>query len=173
MKFRSLKHVEIVAKLAIEKEYKIIGTDMVVSLKEKGFEFKWDNKSIKRFGVFKPVAREIMISRKICEQNLDNGDIIYNTILHEIAHGLHFFGYNGLSHDQTWVRIAKSIGCDGNKYYNSSNIVKPKTKYSLVCPHCGKETPMQRKPKRTYSCGKCSPGKGFDKRFILKLIQNY
>ena len=169
-KFRSLNHVEMVANLYLQKTFDYKREDFKIS--EHGYKFKWDNKSTKRFGACSPRRKAIILSKKICEVNLDNGVMIVDTILHEIAHAIQVIKSHYASHDNEWKSIAMSIGCNGKARYDEHSIIQPKMKYTAVCPCCKRETGFYKKPKRSYSCGKCAPGR-YTEEFKLKIIQNY
>lgn len=97
---------------------------------------------------------------------------VRDTILHEIAHALVGTKHG---HDDTWVRKAKEIGCNGNRCYDEKN--KPSTtnayrlvaKYVGVCPN-GHLVYANRKPKRLKSCAKCCPI--FNKDFLFTYLLN-
>ena len=66
----------------------------------------------------------------------------------------------------------KSIGCNGIRCYNSSEVNKIEHKYTLVCDTCGGKNPRHRKPRQKYSCAKCEPKK-FNEKYLLKVVQNF
>ncbi len=115
----------------------------------------------------------IKLSRPLTE--LNDEARVTNTILHEIAHAIQYDQSGYMSHDYKWVEIAKSIGCDGERCYESENVNKPSSKYNLVCGTCGSETPKHRKPSRVKACGKCcrehNNGK-FSMDYVLVLKEN-
>jgi predicted SprT family Zn-dependent metalloprotease len=120
------------------------------------WEFKWA-KGKRVFGTCRYGRRkEIRLSKYLTE--LNDEARVTNTILHEIAHALDFLERGYSNHDYNWIRIAKSIGCDGKRCYSGDEVVKPKSKYVLVCPteSCDTEIPRHRKPKRDdTACAKC------------------
>jgi len=78
-------------------------------------------------------------------------DEVLNTIVHEIAHGLAPFNSG---HNWEWRRIAKSIGCDGQRC--SGGEIKLKKGWKFTCSVCGKNFYRVQKPhgNRYYShCG--------------------
>ena len=162
----------------LEKTYTFSAKGLIHSVSPKhnlNYIFTFDNAK-RRLGRCNYTNRIISMSRPICLENLDkiNGKLT-DTILHEIAHALCVYAYgivDGCGHVQNWVNIAKQIGCDGERCYDSDVVIPTKSKYTLVCPNCPRETPKHRKPKRTYSCSNCSGGR-FNPLFIMTLKQNF
>lgn len=99
-------------------------------------------------------------------------EAIKDTLIHEIAHAL----TPGRHHDWVWRRKCIELGGNGQVRGSAKEFLKDnvtlESKYSLVCPCCGKITPIHRKPKRIYSCGKCSPNV-YNENFKMTLQQNY
>jgi predicted SprT family Zn-dependent metalloprotease len=170
MRLRSLNHVNVLAELLMAETYDYKGVK--VNLHKNRWHFCWDNRSIKRFGVSKPSIRVISLSRALCKANLEKGEDIKNVILHEIAHAVQFSAMGYSDHGREWSSFAQSIGCDGKQYYDSDDVNTPQSKYTLVCPCCGREVAKKSKPKRSVSCGKCAPNR-YDAKFKMELIQNY
>lgn len=85
-------------------------------------------------------------------------ETIYDTMLHEIAHAIDYKERGQFRHDWHWKRIALRIGArpdrlaDDNIYHEN---IKQMSRYSLVCDKCGRVSPMHRKIKRSYRCGRC------------------
>lgn len=71
-----------------------------------------------------------------CDQNA-----IRDTILHEIAHIL-CGPYN--SHNAYWKKVAKRIGCNGEKY---GQMDQPPPNYIMYCPKGCFKQPYYRRPK--------------------------
>ena len=98
-----------------------------------------------------------------------------NTMLHEIAHAIDGEIRYTTNHDYRWKSIALAIGCDG-KRCSSAEIDARASKYTLVCPNCGKETASHKKKRRLSACGQCcrdyNNGK-FSMEFKLIQEQNY
>lgn len=105
--------------------------------------------AVKRFGCCRQYRKNISLSRKLVEMN--NIDVIKNTILHEIAHAL----TPGHNHNIIWERKAIELGCDGQRYYSSQKVKMPKLKYTGTCINCDVTYQKSRIPKRRLSCGKC------------------
>ncbi len=106
-------------------------------LLEEKFEFKFDN-ALTRFGQCEINTRKgikkISLSKTLTILNEESE--IRNTILHEIAHAL--VGIKE-GHGKKWIKIAKSLGCDGEIYLNEKVTKLPKGKYTYMCPNCKKQ----------------------------------
>lgn len=87
--------------------------------------------------------------------NLDNGDTVKNTILHEIAHAM----VGGIHHhDYVWQRTCLAIGGNGERLARGikHSYIKPKTYYEYQCNVCGHIFKRQRRIDTTrYVCGNC------------------
>lgn len=142
-----------------------------INLMDLGWDFRLDN-SKRRFGMCNPRKKLISISEAISNENLwHNREVIENTILHEIAHAIHWELYREASHNWRWKDIASSIGCDAKRCFSSNEVEMPQSKYSLICPVCGHEYRKNRLPKRIGSCGKCA--KVYDPTRKLRIVQNF
>lgn len=126
--------------------------------------------------------KKITLSRYVIEHSDREMSGWINTMVHEIAHAInHMLG--GRGHDRQWKTIFEYFGGSGERCSSDvtfSNLIeKPISKYTQVCPN-GCQAPVHRYAKAVdegrRACGKCckkhNNGK-FDKRFILKLVQNY
>ena len=137
------------------------------------FEF---NNAKKAFGScqYGSNTHTIKLSRPLTR--LNSVEQVTDTILHEIAHALDVEQRGFSNHDKNWVRIATSIGCNGQQYYYDKEVNTPLAKYTLKCNNCGHESDRHRKVKRTYACGSCcnkhNNGRYSDE-YALELIQNY
>ncbi len=144
-----------------------------------GYTFKFDSAK-RRFGCCNYGRKTIGLSMPLCSENLDKIDTkITDTMLHELAHAfsVHVYGIReGRGHGYNWQHIAKQIGCDGKRCFDSDKVNLPKSKYTLLCESCGKSTPKHKVIRKTYACGKCcnehNNGK-FSDKFRLKLVTNY
>ncbi|CAG7579879.1 MAG: SprT-like protein [uncultured marine phage] len=78
---------------------------------------------------------------------------ITNSILHEIAHALDFINRGKSDHGPEWQKIAKSIGCNANKYGDESGLDKEKIyKWTGSCPDCDRKWYYNVKPKKPLRC---------------------
>lgn len=93
-----------------------------------GWTLKFD-RAVARVGCCYHDRKLITLSKPLTE--LNTRDLIRNTILHEIAHAL--VGHEA-GHGPVWERMAKAIGCDGNR---CAAAVLPKQKWKAVCSRCG------------------------------------
>lgn len=125
----------------------------------KGWKFKFD-RAVKRFGSCRYRTKTITLSAPLVAVN-DRAEVT-NTVLHEIAHAL--AGHKA-GHGPVWKAMAKSIGCDGNRCYDSNKVTAVPTtvrsQYVAHCPSCNKEF---RRVKRvsagqSHSCSACSGGR--------------
>lgn len=110
-------------------------------------------------GSYTPSKRQIKIGIKYHEIFPDE---IEDTLKHEMIHVLY------PNHDKNFKSWAGRIGASLKA--KSHPLLRGNYKYLYVCPSCGKEYP-RRKRLRMASCGTCTPGKHFDKRFKLRLIK--
>jgi predicted SprT family Zn-dependent metalloprotease len=161
--------IDLMSTLFTFKDYR--GEERTLSASHLGYDFRFDNAK-RRNGRVNYTLKFISLSKPKAKVNLHQIDgPIKNTILHEIAHAFsyHIYGHSGRGHCDKWRSIAIQIGCDGSRC--SSGYEAPKSKYTLVCDDCGKESPMHRKPKRRKSCGDCDTK--FNPKYELKVVQNY
>lgn len=118
------------------------------------WRFKFDNAK-RRAGLCNHTYKYISLSRPLTEAR--SKDNVRNTILHEIAHALVGPGHG---HDAVWRRMAKEIGCNGERCYSD---FKLEGKWVAVCVH-GKRFTRHRIMNRDYSC-RCEPGKFIKLKF--------
>ena len=111
------------------------------------WQFQWDG-AVRRAGACHYDRNVISLSRRLTE--LNNEAHARNTILHEIAHAL--APPEESPHGDTWKRIARYIGCNGERCHNAPT---PPTKYVTFRKVCGKVGERHRVGER--SCGSCSP----------------
>lgn len=133
------------------------------------------NKRKNSFGLCSYNKKTIELSSYLVESMTDSA--IRNTIIHEIAHAL----TPGHGHDYTWVKKCIELGGDGKRcgdytkfkdgQESQTEIFSRISKYTLTCPCCGKQVFLNRKPKRSYSCGK--HGVGYNEMYKFTIIQNY
>lgn len=136
------------------------------------YKFEW-NKRLSAFGVCSYRKKTIYLSVPLTEVSKEES--VWNTIIHEIAHGL----TPGHSHDWVWRQKFISMGGDGKRCgcddsfedkEAAQNILIKKTNSYLICDTCNNKTPKSRKPKRPQSCGKCCSR--FNEKYILRFVSN-
>lgn len=138
----------------------------------------WDvttNNRKHAFGLCGYHSREIQLSEYLIP--FMSEEAIRNTIIHEIAHAL----TKGHSHDNVWRRKCIELGGDGKrvggkeKYEDGGEAIieyrKTRSKYTLTCPCCGHISFLERRPKRSYSCGKHVGG--YNEKYKMILTQNF
>lgn len=108
-------------------------------------------------GSYSPNEKLIRIGRKYHELFPEDID---DTLKHEMIHIVHF------RHDAAFKREAARVGATLKARSHPS--LRREPKYLYQCPGCKLEYPRQKRL-RLASCGKCSTGGRFDKRFKLKL----
>ena len=68
--------------------------------------------------------------------------------LHEIAHGLDYKNRGYSNHDSEWKRVARSIGCSGERCSSGSGVDKSQfMKWVATCPNCERECLLRKKNK--------------------------
>jgi predicted SprT family Zn-dependent metalloprotease len=111
-------------------------------------------------GSYTPKHKVIKISRKY--HHIFPEDI-EDTLKHEMIHIIHF------KHNKAFKDLAKKIGASVRAKSHPS--LRRPPRYIYTCPQCKMEYPRQKRLVMA-SCGKCSTGKRFDKRFKLQLVQS-
>ena len=178
---KNLNDVRLMAETLMTKQFTFNTYHGVYTLsgEQLGYTFKFDSAK-RRFGCCSYGKKTIGLSMPLCNENLDKIDTkITDTMLHELAHAfcVHVYGVrDGRGHGYNWQHIAKQIGCDAKRCFSSDSINLPKSKYTLLCENCGKETPKHKVIRKTYACAKCcdehNNGK-FSYDYQLKLVTNY
>jgi hypothetical protein len=187
----SVASVRRMAMEMMDKDFVVDG--VTYNMNKLGWIFSMNtNKS--RFGVCKKRlsrrhSRELMrmeyvmtIKRiELSQWMVVNSDTPYekwiDTMLHEIAHAIdsEINADCRSSHGYKWVRIAKMIGCNGERCGNAKVDAKA-SKYTLKCNSCGKESASHKRKKRVSACGDCCRkynGGRYDSKYALEQIQNY
>jgi len=90
-------------------------------------------------------------------------DEIGDTLKHEMIHIKHF------RHDAVFRKEARRIGASLSA--RSHPLLQKPPRYMYVCPGCGREYARQKRLVMA-SCGKCSKGGKFDKRYKLVLLRS-
>ena len=147
IKFNSLRDVQKTAEELFE----------LHALSDKGWVFKFDN-AVRRFGCCRPKKKEISLSKKIVQLNLDyNPEKVHDTILHEIAHALVHINYGPVKHAHgwEWKQTCINIGANPERCYSASEVKTIQGKHKYVCKNCGREVFTHRKKRTQTACGKC------------------
>lgn len=140
-----------------------------------GYTWKWNNNK-SRFGVHKArwrndflgnrtfTTKSIELSRYMFEHAEKTLEDWVDTILHEIAHGIDFAIRGTSNHDGHWVRVAKAIGCSGERC--GSHKVNATKKYEAVCG-CGTKYTRHKLTHSTRyaSCGRCRTALNWKQNF--------
>lgn len=129
------------------------------------WELRFSNQK-RHLGYCRPKKKIISISKAFMETNSFN--VMRDTLLHEIAHALHFLETGKTNHSNGWKKYALRVGCEPKRCATGQGLCMPKGNYIGVCPVCGKETHFYRKVRRSYSCSHCT--KRYDSRFKLTII---
>ncbi|HOP08176.1 MAG TPA: SprT-like domain-containing protein [candidate division Zixibacteria bacterium] len=108
-------------------------------------------------GMYLPSAKIIRIGRRY--HNLYPEELA-DTLKHEMIHIIH------IKHDAAFKAEARRIGAS-IRARSHPDLRRP-PKYVYECPVCGREYPRQKRL-RMASCGVCTSGRKFDKRFKLRL----
>ncbi len=111
-------------------------------------------------GSYTPRYKIIKIGRKY--HHIFPEDI-GDTLKHEMIHIVHF------KHNKAFKDFAKKIGASIKAKPHPS--LRRAPRFIYICPNCKMEYPRQKRLVMA-SCGKCSKGKRFDKRYKLKLIKS-
>ena len=128
------------------------------------WELRFSNQK-RQMGYCRPRQKLISISLAFMEAN--PYPVIKDTLLHEVAHAVHYLETGKTNHDNGWKEIAYRVGCEPKRCATGEGLNMPKGNYVGVCPVCGEETYFYRKVKRSYSCGKCT--KGYDPSYKLRI----
>lgn len=118
------------------------------------YKFEWMN-SVRTFGNCNGHSKIIRLSIPLTKYETNNERII-NTILHEIAHAIDYNTRGHSSHDTNWKRIAKRIGCTGDRCSSSTGVDKSKfMKWLVKCPSCNFSYYRARMSSKVTACGEC------------------
>ncbi|MEX1013985.1 MAG: SprT-like domain-containing protein [Candidatus Paceibacterota bacterium] len=104
--------------------------------------------------VVKGGRKLITLSKLLTGKN--NEDEVRDVILHEIAHALDFEDRGTSDHSSKWKTIAKRIGANPTRCYDSKKVSGVNYKYFHLCPTCGyKAGRYRRTNQKIASCTKC------------------
>lgn len=109
----------------------------------------------RHLGYCKPMRKTISVSLLYMERNPFH--IMKDTLLHEIAHAIHFRESGKMGHNNGWKEVAQRVGCAPVRCASLEGLRVPEGKYSGVCRSCGKTVQFYREVRRSYSCSICSP----------------
>jgi len=151
-----------------------------INLSDKGWRFEFNSRK-RAAGLceFAPSRgrKVIYISEWLLKQNLEKASEFENTLRHELAHALDYEMRRTSDHSRIWKAIAKQVLCTAERCYTSDQIaVKVKTKYTLICDTCGKQSPSHKIKRRVSACGDCCRqfnGGKFSEQYALRQVQNY
>ncbi len=129
------------------------------------WELKFSNQK-RHLGYCRPRKKIISISRAFMETN--SFPVIRDTLLHEIAHALHFLETGKTNHNNGWKKFALKVGCEPKRCATGEGLNMPEGNYVGVCPVCSKATHFYRRVRRSYSCSHCT--KSYDPRYKLKIM---
>tara|TARA_R110000851_G_scaffold330265_1_gene502903 strand:+ start:198 stop:791 length:594 start_codon:yes stop_codon:yes gene_type:complete len=176
------------------KAMEYMGKDFIIdgiayNMNALGWKFSFNNTKTTFGQCSKSIRRNFSTSEtymtnksiKLSEWMIINSDVPFekwvDTILHEIAHAIdsEINADCKSSHGYSWVRIAKMIGCNGERC-GSAKVDARASKYTLKCISCGREKASHKKKRKVLACGKCCV-KFNNSRYSLdykfEQIQNY
>jgi predicted SprT family Zn-dependent metalloprotease len=120
----------------------------------------------RHLGYCKPRRR--IISLSLAFMNANPYPVMKDTLLHEIAHAIHYIETGKTNHDNGWREVARRVGCRPERCAPVDGLVMPRGKYVGVCPVCRKAVHFYRKVRRSYSCNDCT--NGYDSKYKLKMM---
>lgn len=112
------------------------------------------NRRVRGLGLCIYAPKRIELSAPYVANNTP--ERIRNTLVHEIAHAL---SEHGVGHGSAWVRLARSMGCDGKPCTEAEAVNMPAGRWECRCTGaCGLLCTMHRRPKvegKRFRCPKC------------------
>ncbi len=127
-----------------------------------GWQFSF-MRAKRKMGCANFARQTISLSSALVE--LNNDEVIKDTILHEIAHVLVGAKHG---HDYVWRMQAISIGCDGKSGYGSE-VITPRKTYRGTCTTCGKN--VYRFRRTVLACGQCCKGT-YNSKYVFVWTRN-
>ena len=159
-------------KEALRKTYTVDGTQ--INLFDLGWSIAYSNKK-RAMGTCNYSKKTLYLSKFLIQNGNRGIEEWEDTILHEVAHALCKIRYNERGHGSTWKRVAKSIGCNGERCGNARLDISH-YKYILECENCGRKAKRHRLPKGELACGRCckeyNNGK-YTERFSFKVLTQH
>lgn len=122
------------------------------------------DKALRRFGRCRHGRKIITLLRRMEELNSEAE--VLNTVMREIAPAI---AGPRAGHGEKWQRVARSIGCSGERCYSPARTVQPPPWFILDSAHCGRRVPRIRKPRQKIACAVWRTrfaGGRFDARFL-------
>ncbi len=120
----------------------------------------------RHLGYCRPRKKVVSISKAFMQTN--PFAVIKDTLLHEIAHALHFIETGKTNHNNGWKQFALKVGCEPKRCATGQGLNMPDGKYVGVCPVCERTTKFYRKVRRSYSCSHCT--NKYDPRYKLAIM---
>ena len=120
----------------------------------------------RHLGYCRPKKKIISISKAFMATN--PFPLIKDTLLHEIAHALHFLETGKTNHSNGWKKFALTVGCEPKRCATGEGLKMPEGNYVGICPVCEKTTNFYRKVRRSYACNQCT--NKYDPKFKLKIM---
>lgn len=115
-----------------------LARELIATHAPPGWTFSWD-RAVRRLGCCKYGTRQITMSYDLTV--IAPEPEVRNMILHEIAHAV--AGYDA-AHGPHWVRVARSLGCTGDRCYDVAKVGRIEAKWQATCPSCSKTYHMHR-----------------------------
>ena len=133
-----------------------------------GWSFRWD-RARRRFGSCDYGRRQITLSVHLARINTLAQCM--DTVLHEVAHAI---AGQAAGHGPAWKEACRLVGAQPERCYTADEVKQPPSKYVRYCPSCGHATPLYRRSRKMYACGKCCKkhNKGrFSSKYLLKTVK--
>jgi len=127
-------------------------------------KFAWGNAKT-QFGSYRHSTSTITISAVLTQ--LNSIERFTNTLLHEIAHAL----TPNQGHSRQWQLVAKHIGCDAQRCYNSAEVARPAKRWQAQCTTCKRIVVRYKRARIACAvcCNKYNGGK-FDETYRFNFI---
>jgi hypothetical protein len=149
--------------------------DSVINLWDLGWRFEYNTRK-NAAGLCDYRNKTIHLSKYLVGQNLHKALEFENTLRHELAHALDGAMGQRNHHNRIWKAIARKVLCTAERCYKSEDIGDTKSKYTLICDTCKKESASHKKKKKISACGKCcnehNNGR-YSLDYALRQVQNY
>ena len=137
-------------------------------LTAEGWSFRWD-RARRRFGSCDYGRKQITLSVHMARINTLAQCM--DTVLHEVAHAI---AGQSAGHGPKWKQACEMVGAQPERCYTPDEVRQPPSKYVRYCPNCGHATPMYRRSRKLYACGRCCKkyNKGrYSSKYLLKTVQ--